>query len=143
MTDRRWHRPVKVIIVSKDPSDAHVLENALEDIEAPLSSVALSSTEEASKAVPSVEDELFETIPFVLVSLSVGMEETVRLVDAIKSDPARCRAPIIVLAPDSAPSNKLYDAFVNAIVPWPEDADERIDQLDTLFRFWLNVPALP
>lgn len=134
---------MQVLLVSPDARAGRVLEVALGSFPDTVSGKVLASGVDVAKAVPSVGEDLFDRVPFVLVDLALGAEETRRVVEGIKSDPARCRAPVIVLDPEGASGGGLYDVFANAIVPWPEEEDERIEQLEALLAFWLEVPALP
>lgn len=143
VADGRGHRPVQVLLASPDPHADRVLDAALGSFPGSVSGSVFESGVEAAKAVPSVGEELFDRVPFVLVDVALGADETREMVEGIKSDPSRCRAPVIVLDSAEASGESLYDAFANAIVPWPEGEDEKIEQLKALLAFWLKIPALP
>lgn len=129
--------------MSPAASASRVLEEALDRTKAPISGRVLASSEAVLEAVPSVKEELFDKVPFVLVDLSLGLEEGRSVVETIKADPNRCRAPVVVLAPEEHTGAGFYDAFANAVVPWPASEKAQVETLEALLDFWCRVPALP
>jgi chemotaxis family two-component system response regulator Rcp1 len=81
----------------------------------------------------------------VLLDLNLPDMDGREVLRRLKSDPARCAVPVIVMSTpvDDRDVTAIYGMHANAFVSKPSDFDELVATLRAIHSFWLDTARLP
>ena len=143
MTDPR---PVQVLLVEDNPGDVNLTRIAMRELRIANELHVVGDGEAALEFLR--HQHPYEGAPrpsLVLLDLNLPGMPGEEVLEAIKSDPALRRIPVIVLTTsrDEADVLRSYDLHANSFVTKPLDFDEFLQALKAIENFWLTIVELP
>ena len=138
--------PIKILLVEDQPADVRLTEEVLKQ-----GKVAneLYVAEDGEKAMQFLRQEgEFEGVPMpdlVILDLNLPRMDGKEVLQAIKSDPAFLKIPVLILTTSAAERDILdaYEHHVNAYITKPIDLDEFVAVVSSIEEFWLSIVRLP
>ena len=81
----------------------------------------------------------------ILLDLNMPRLNGKQVLEAIKTDPALKRIPVVILSSSSAPRDvdECYDGHANAYVTKPSDFDDFVNVAEAIKRFWFETVTAP
>jgi CheY-like chemotaxis protein len=138
--------PIKILLVEDQPADVRLTEEVLKQ-----GKVAneLYVAEDGEKAMQFLRQEAeYSEAPkpdLVILDLNLPRMDGKEVLQAIKSDPAFLKIPVLILT-TSAAERDILDAYahhVNAYITKPIDLDEFVAVVSSIEQFWLSIVRLP
>jgi two-component system, chemotaxis family, response regulator Rcp1 len=137
---------VEILLVEDNPADARLTREVFEGGRLSTHLNVVSDGEEAMAFLrregPYVE---CPRPKLVLLDLNLPRKDGREVLQELKSDPALCRIPVIVLTTSAAESDILhsYELQANCFITKPLDLDEFFDVVRAIEDFWLSTARLP
>jgi len=135
-----------ILLVEDNPDDAELVRIAMED--AGLTS-ALTVVQDGSRALQYVRGEGeyagFAHPDLMLLDLNLPGVDGREVLRTVKSDPALCTIPIVVMTTsvDDNDIDASYRMHANGFVSKPADFDVLVETLQAIRAFWFNAARLP
>ena len=138
--------PIKILLVEDQPADVRLTEEVLKQ-----GKVAneMFVAEDGEKAMQFLRQQgEFAEAPrpdLVILDLNLPRMDGKEVLQAIKSDPAFLKIPVLMLT-TSAAERDILDAYahhVNAYITKPIDLDEFVAVVSSIEQFWLSIVRLP
>ena len=135
-----------ILLVEDNPDDAELVRIAMED--AGITS-ALDVVPDGSQALQYVRGEgAFVGRPhpdLMLLDLNLPGVDGREVLRTVKSDPALCTIPIVVMTTsvDDNDIDASYRMHANGFVSKPADFDLLVETLQAIRAFWLTAVRLP
>lgn len=146
MIEHRSAEPIDVLLVEDNPGDVRLTEEAF--AEAKISN-DLHVVRDGESALDFVyrrgEYESAPTPDLVLLDLNLPKVDGTEVLEAIKTDDALKRIPVIVLTSSSAEEDivESYELHTNAYLTKPVDPDEFVELVQSFEEFWFTLVKLP
>jgi len=135
-----------ILLVEDNPDDAELVRIAMDD--AGITST-LDVVQDGAQALQYVRKEgPFAASPrpdLVLLDLNLPGVDGREVLRTVKSDPALCSIPIVVMS-TSVDDNDIeasYRMHANSFVSKPPDFDQLVTTLAAIQAFWLTAARLP
>jgi chemotaxis family two-component system response regulator Rcp1 len=138
--------PFEVLLVEDNPGDVLLTQEALADAKL---HVALSVVADGVEALDFLGRRgAYENAPrpdLILLDLNLPRKDGREVLEEIKTDPALCRIPVVVLTTSQAEQDivRTYTLHANAYVTKPVDLDQFITIVHAINQFWFTIVALP
>jgi len=135
-----------ILLVEDNPDDAELVRIAMED--AGLTS-ALTVVQDGSRALQYVRGEGeyagLAHPDLMLLDLNLPGVDGREVLRTVKSDPALCTIPIVVMTTsvDDNDIDASYRMHANGFVSKPADFDVLVETLQAIRAFWFNAARLP
>ncbi len=139
-------KPVEFLLAEDNPGDVRLTKEALRD----------SKVHNNLKVVPDGVEALaflrregkYANAPrpdVVLLDLNLPKKDGREVLEAIKTDPALKRIPVVIVTSSEAEQDILrtYDLHANCYVSKPVDLDQFIKVIQSIESFWLTIVKLP
>jgi two-component system, chemotaxis family, response regulator Rcp1 len=139
-------RPVEILLVEDNPADVRLTREVLEHGQ---STARINVVEDGEEAMAFMrrEGEYAESPrpKLVMLDLNLPKKDGREVLQEMKSDPALCRIPVIVLTTSAADSDihRSYDLHANCVITKPMDLDEFFLVVRMIEDFWLTTARLP
>jgi two-component system, chemotaxis family, response regulator Rcp1 len=137
---------VEILLVEDNPADARLTREVFEGGRLTTHLNVVSDGEEAMAFLR--REGRYSDSPrpkLVLLDLNLPRKDGREVLQELKSDPALCRIPVIVLTTSAAESDILhsYDLQANCFITKPLDLDEFFEVVRAIEDFWLATARLP
>lgn len=139
-------RPIEILLVEDNPSDAWVTSQTLRDARVYNN---LHLVEDGEQAL----DFLFRRGKYanaprpdlILLDLNLPRLNGQEVLEVIKDDTALRRIPVIILTTSDAQADiiRAYNLHANSYITKPVGLDQFIHVVRTLDQFWLSIVKLP
>jgi two-component system, chemotaxis family, response regulator Rcp1 len=139
-------RPVEILLVEDNPADVRLTREVLENGQ---STAHINVVEDGEEAMAFMrrEGEYAESPrpKLVMLDLNLPKKDGREVLQEMKSDPALCRIPVIVLTTSAADSDihRSYDLHANCVITKPMDLDDFFSVVRMIENFWLTTARLP
>ncbi len=146
MIEHRSAGAIDVLLVEDNPGDVRLTEEAF--AEAKINN-DLHVVRDGESALDFVyrrgEYESAPTPDLVLLDLNLPKIDGTEVLEAIKTDDALKRIPVIVLTSSSAEEDIIesYELHSNAYLTKPVDPDEFVELVQSFEQFWFTLVKLP
>lgn len=139
-------RPVEILLVEDDPSDAWITSQALADGKV-LNHVTALDNGEAALAYLRQEGEYRDAArpDLVLLDLNLPRKSGHEVLAEIKQDPNLWRIPVVILTTSDAEADVLrsYNGHANCFITKPLNLDQFTKVVQYIDGFWLSIVKLP
>ena len=135
-----------ILLVEDNPDDAELVRIAMDD--AGITST-LDVVQDGAQALQYVRKEgEYASSPrpdLMLLDLNLPGVDGREVLRTVKSDPALCSIPIVVMSTsvDENDIDASYRMHANSFVSKPPDFDELVTTLQAIQAFWLTAARLP
>ncbi|MDI1308427.1 MAG: response regulator [Methylotenera sp.] len=139
-------RPVEFLLAEDNPGDVRLTKEALRDSKV-LNN--LNVVQDGVEALAFLRREgKYADAPrpdVVLLDLNLPKKDGRQVLEAIKSDPALKRIPVVIITSSEAEQDimRTYDLHANCYVAKPVDLDQFIKVIQSIENFWLTIVKLP
>ncbi len=143
---RAEHGLAEVLLVEDNRPDARLIEEILLEGRVPKTIRVVEGGDEALAFLR--REGRFVEAPrpsLVVLDLNLPGRDGRDVLREIKSDPALCRIPVVILTTSGAPTDvqQAYDLQANAYIVKPIGLDAFTEVIRTIEAFWLRVAQLP
>lgn len=140
------HRSLQILLVEDDPDHAALVLRGLRRGGGDTDFTHVDDGEKAIAYLRKADDYGDRPTPdLVLLDLHLPKRDGHEVLAAIKSDPALCTIPVLVLTTSEAESDRVraYRHHANSYLVKPLDFDRLGEMLDAVGRYWgrWNLPA--
>jgi CheY-like chemotaxis protein len=137
---------IEILLVEDNPADARLTREVFEGGRLATHINVVGDGEEAMRFLRH-EDPYGESPrpKLVLLDLNLPRKDGRDVLQELKTDPALCRIPVIVLTTSAAESDILhsYALQANCFITKPLDLDEFFGVIRAIEDFWLTTARLP
>ena len=122
------------------------LRNALDAVQTdPVDIKTVRDGKEAIAWLSDLADSVADAAAPDLILLQHGFEspDGTTILHAIKSSPRLNTVPVVVIGPDQSEAGTTYEHGGNAHVTAPDTADEYVDLMAAIDRFWFTWAQYP
>ena len=135
----------RVLLVEDSPSDAKLVEIAVEELNW---INKLDVAEDGESAIAYLESKRSHpelTPHLILLDLNMPRMNGFQVLDWLKADQDFKLIPVVVLTTSSSPEdvNKAYQHSASSFISKPSDFSAFVDSLHTLEEYWFKVSRLP
>ncbi len=139
-------KPVEFLLAEDNPGDVRLTKEALRDSKVhnnlnvvPDGVEALAFLRREGKYANAPRPDV------VLLDLNLPKKDGREVLEAIKTDPALKRIPVVIVTSSEAEQDILrtYDLHANCYVSKPVDLDQFIKVIQSIESFWLTIVKLP
>jgi CheY-like chemotaxis protein len=137
---------MEILLVEDNPADARLTREVFEGGRL---STHLNVVSDGEQALAFLRHEgIYESAPrpkLVLLDLNLPRKDGREVLQELKTDPALCRIPVIVLTTSAAESDimRSYELQANCFITKPLDLDEYFAVVRAIEDFWLATARLP
>lgn len=138
--------PVEILLVEDNPGDVRLTREALAEGKVVNRLSVVENGEEALQYLRREGPYASSPRPdLVLLDLNLPRMNGREVLQAIKSDPALKRIPVVVLTSSQAEEDvaRSYDLHANCVITKPVDLNQFIRVVRTVDEFWFTVVKLP
>ena len=139
-------RPIEILLVEDSSTDIMMAREALAEAKVLNHLSVIENGEEALRFLR--RQEPFADAPrpdLILLDLNLPRRSGQEVLDAIKTDEALKRIPVVILTTSRADQDVLqaYDLHANCYISKPLDFGQFAEVVRSIEQFWLCVVALP
>ena len=146
MKSGKLRRAVEILLVEDNPADVRLTVEAFKEgtVRHKLS-VARDGVEALDILFRRGIHNQAVRPDIILLDLNLPRKDGREVLQAIKTDQALRRIPVVVLTTSSAEEDILrsYDLHVNCYITKPVDMERFIEVVRTIENFWFNIVQLP
>ena len=139
-------RPVSVLVVEDNESDAELVADGLGGVHGPVDLRVVKDGREALEHLRRAGPEDPDDRPdLVLLDLNLPRKDGREVLAEVKADPALSEIPVIVLTTSSAPRDIefAYRHHANSYVRKPLGMDRLVEAAAAIRDFWMKTATLP
>jgi chemotaxis family two-component system response regulator Rcp1 len=146
MNTGAWRRPVEILLVEDDTGEVRLLQEALKGDPVPTrlsvvgdGAAALAFLQRQGASTQAIRPDL------ILLTIQLPVKDGLEVLREIKSDPALCSIPAIVLTSSQSHRHILrsYELQANGYIVKPVDLEEFFTVVKAIVKFWGTVVTLP
>lgn len=139
-------RPLEILLVEDNPSDARLIAKAFEGVSQPCNIRIISDGELAIAFLYQIGSvESFLPPDLILLDLHLPKKGGIEVLQEIKSSPQLAAIPVIMLTASSSQHDidKCYQQEANCYLLKPHNLQELNRTMQILQDFWLKMVKLP
>ncbi len=146
MNDKKWYRPVDILLVEDSKADVRLTREALKDGKLKINLDVVYDGEEALaflKKQGKYKDVLKPDL--ILLDLNLPKKEGKEVLREIKIDEDLKRIPVVILtvSKDEEDILKTYDLGANCFITKPVGLEQFIKVVKSIENFWFMIAKLP
>lgn len=146
MNDKKWYRPIDILLVEDSKADVRLTREALKDGKLKINLDVVYDGEEALvflKKQGKYKDVLKPDL--ILLDLNMPKKEGKEVLREIKIDKDLKRIPVVILtvSKDEEDIIKSYDLGANCFITKPVGLEQFIKVVKSIESFWFMVAKLP
>ncbi len=146
MNDRKWYRPIDILLVEDSKADVRLTREALKDSKLKINLDVVYDGEEALaflKKQGKYKDALKPDL--ILLDLNLPKKEGKEVLREIKIDKDFKRIPVVILtvSKDEEDIMKTYELGANCFITKPVDLEQFIKVVKSIENFWFMIAKLP
>lgn len=139
-------RPFEILLVEDNPGDVLLTQEALQEAKLRVTLNVVSDGVEALDFLHRRGPYAAATRPdLILLDLNMPRKDGREVLEEVKTDPALCSIPVVVLTTSQAEQDivRSYHLHANAYVTKPVDLDQFITIVQSINQFWFTIVTLP
>ena len=142
-------RPVvalSILLIEDNPGDVRLVQEAMREAKSRHELRVVQDGVEAMTYLRRLAPYTSATKPdLILLDLNLPKKDGREVLQAIKTDPALRRIPVVVLTTSDAPHDILcsYDQYANSYVVKPADLNQLVETIRSIEQFWLSTATSP
>ena len=141
---RRDNESVHILLVEDNPADVKLIEQGLDRARVAFRLATVCDGEQAIRFLRNLDDKAVRP-NLILLDWALPKMSGHEVLSTIKSDENLRQIPVVVLTSSSAPDDieGAYNLYANCYLRKPLNADQFLDMIEALERFWLQTATLP
>ena len=146
MDDKKWHRPIDVLLVEDSKADVRLTREALKDGKLKVNLDVAFDGEEAIALLKKKGKYKDAPRPdLILLDLNLPKKDGKEVLKEIKGDKSLKRIPVVILtvSKDEEDIIKTYDLGANCFITKPVDLEQFIKIVKSIEDFWFMIAKLP
>lgn len=146
MTGKKYGRPINILLVEDNPTDARLVMEAMKDFKINNAIYHVSDGVEAMAFLRRQGEYARMSQPdVVLLDLNMPRKDGRQTLKEIKADPGLKRIPVVILtvSDDEEDILKSYNLHANCYVTKPLNLDDFSKVVSGIEHFWFEIVKLP
>lgn len=136
--------PIHILLVEDNPHDVEITKRALKKGQVRNRLTLARDGQEALDLLADLQRD-GELPGLILLDLNLPKLSGIEVLQAVKSDPALRRIPVIVLTTSTREEDvvRTYDLGVNTFITKPVRFEDFINVVTTIREYWIVIATLP
>ncbi len=146
MDDKKWHRPIDVLLVEDSKADVRLTREALKNGKLKVNlDVAYDGEEALAFLKKKGEYKDAQRPDLILLDLNLPKKDGREVLKEIKEDKDLKRIPVVILtvSKDEEDIMKTYDLGANCFITKPVGLEQFIKIVKSIEDFWFMIAKLP
>ncbi len=137
-------RPAKILLVDDNPADVFMMQEGLAHAGAEVECHVANDGQHALEVLEAMQTA--GGLPdLIVLDLNMPRLSGLQVLERVKNNKDWAHLPVVIMTSSTAPSDVMaaYRGHANAYVAKPMTAEDLMETMERLERFWLDLAQLP